>query len=137
MVAGLAIVAFGCTTGGGGTTTTTTASTTTTTSTTSTTINPACGSYTPTAVTSSDPSASPGDTITVSGSAPTDGIVIQISMTPVGAGTATGVITTATVAGGAYSAAVVIPNTVTVGQWNIVANATGCGGTATTLIDIV
>jgi hypothetical protein len=134
LVAGFALAAIGCT----GTTAphpTTTTSTTTTSSTTSTTINPACGSYTPSGVVVSDPTASAGDTITVSG-AGTDGTTVEILMTPVGPGTATGVLATAPVSASSFSTPVTIPNTVTPGTWNVVARAQGCTGEATASITI-
>ena len=134
LVAGVAVLTFGCTTGGGGTTTTTT--TTTTTSTTSTTISPACATYTPSGVVSSDPSASGGDTITVSGNG-TTGTTVEILMTPVGPGTATGVLASVPVSAGTWVTPVVIPNSITPGSWNIVARAQGCTGQATTLITII
>jgi hypothetical protein len=134
LVAGLAFLAFGCTTGGGGATTTTT-TTTTTTSTTSTTINPACATYVPTGVVVSDPSAAAGDTITVSGNGVNG--TIEVSLAPVGPGTATGVLATTTVSAGTWSTAVTIPNTVTAGSWNVVARAQGCSGEGTAAITIV
>ena len=135
LVIGFALAAIGCT-DTGGTPTTTTASTTTTSSTTSTTINPDCATYTPSGVVLSDPSASAGDTITVSGNG-ANNTTVEILMTPVGPGTATGVLATAPVSGGMWSTGVTIPNTVTPGTWNVVARAQGCTGEATAQITIV
>ena len=68
-----------------------TTTTTTTTSSTTTTIAPGCVGYTPTGIGVSDNLVSVGDSITVSGfgqTSPTIGV--EIKMTPIGAGTATG-----------------------------------------------
>lgn len=135
VVVGLSAFVVAC---GPGPTPTTTTTTTTTSSTTTTTIDPNCTDYTPGGVVLSDPSASAGDTITVSGTynGP-DGETIELSMVPTGPGTATGVITTTTTAAGAWSTALTIPNTVTPGTWDVVANVEGCTATASASITIV
>jgi hypothetical protein len=135
LVAGLALGAAGCVDPGGGGGATTTTSTTTS-STTSTTIDPACAAYTPSGVVLSDPSASPGGSITVWGNG-TDGTTIELLLSPVGPGTATGVLATTTPSAGSWLTVLNIPGDLAVGQWNVVARAQGCTGEATALIDIV
>ncbi|UDY36853.1 hypothetical protein [Dermatobacter hominis] len=136
MVAGLALVAAGCVDPGGGGGTTTTTSSTTTSSTTSTTIDPSCAAYTPSGVTLSDPQASPGGSITVWGNG-ADGTTIELLLSPVGPGTATGVLATTPVTAGMWNTVLNIPGDIAVGQWNVVARAQGCTGEATALLDIV
>jgi hypothetical protein len=134
LVVGVAMFAVACTTGGAtGTTTTTT--TTTTSSTTSTTINPACASYTPSGVVVDNPAPFPGDALTVSGNG-TDDTTIELKLVPVGPGSPTGVLATATVAGGTWSTGLTVPNGTAPGDYNVVANALGCSGTATALISV-
>jgi hypothetical protein len=133
LVLGVALLAVACTTGGATGTTTTT--TTTTSSTTSTTINPACGSYTPSGVVVDNPSPFPGETLTVSGVG-TDDTTIELKLVPVGPGTPTGVLATATVAGGTWATALTVPDDVAPGDYNVVANALGCTATATALISV-
>ena len=135
LVAGLALVAAGCVDPGGGGGTTTTTSSTTTSTTTSTTISPGCATYTPSGVTLSDPAASPGGSITVWGNG-TDGTTIELLLAPVGPGTPTGVLATASPSGGTWNTVLNIPGDLAVGQYNVVARAQGCTGEATALIDI-
>ena len=133
LVASFAAVLIACGPGPKPTTTTTT----TTTSSTTTTIDPACAGYTPSGIVLSDPSASPGDTITVTGFG-VAGSQIQLKMVPVGPGTATGVLATTTVnPGGAWSTALTIPNSVGLGSWKVTANSLGCTATTSALISIV
>ena len=115
----------------------TTTTTTTTTSSTTTTIDPACAGYTPSGIVLSDPSASVGDTITVTGfGAP--GSSIQVKMVPVGPGTTTAVLATTTVnPGGAWATPLTIPGTVGLGSWKVTANSVGCTATTSALIAIV
>jgi hypothetical protein len=112
-----------------------TTTTTTTTSSTTTTIAPGCVGYTPTGIGVSDNLVSVGDSITVSGfgqTSPTIGV--EIKMTPIGAGTATGVLATTLVApNGTWATAITIPS-VTPGSWKVVANAVGCTGTGSATI---
>jgi hypothetical protein len=113
-----------------------TTTTTTTTSTTTTTIAPGCVGYTPTGIGVSDNIVSAGDSITVTGF----GIAnsqIEIKLVPLGAGTATGVLATTTVApNGSWVTAVSIP-ALDLGNWKVEANAVGCTGTGSATIQVV
>ena len=62
---------------------------------------------------------------------------IEVKLVPLGAGTATGVLATTTVApNGSWVTAVTIP-TLTLGNWKVVANAVGCTGTGSATVQVV
>ena len=121
--------------------TTTTASTTTTSSTTTTTLPGCDGSYTPTGVVLSDSSASPGDTITVSGNGKAGtqiGLKLVKVPTPGFPSSTVNTGVTATVApNGTWATALLLPSTMTTGQWDVVATSVPCGTSASAQISIV
>ena len=136
-VAALATVAVACTGGGTTPTTTTTASTTTTSSTTTTTINPNCGLYTPSGVALSAATAAAGDTLTVTGNG-VDGTTVVLLLRKVSDFSVEDPGVTAAVGpGGAWSTSLTLPNTLALGEWDVVATAQGCGGEATARFEVV
>lgn len=123
--------------GPGPTPTTTTASTSSTSSTSSTTIDPNCGSYTPSGVGLSTFTASPGDSITVSGNG-TYPSTIVIKLRKVSDNTVVDPgVTTAVSNSGTWNTGLTLPLSLTTGQWNVVATAQGCTAEATAFINIV
>lgn len=140
-LAAFTMVLLAC--GPGPTPVTTTASTTTTTgvSTTTTTIAGCDPSYTPSGVTLSDSTASPGDAITVSGNAkPGKQVGLKLVKVPTpGFPSSTvnqGVVATANGAGN-WATVLTLPPTLSTGQWNVVATSVDCGGSASAVISIV
>lgn len=140
-LAAFALVLLAC--GPGPTPVTTTASTTTTSvSSTTTSTIPGCDpSYTPSGVTLSDSTASPGDSITVSGNAkPNKQVSLKLVKVPTpGFPSSTvnqGVVATANGSGN-WATVLTLPPTLSTGQWNVVATSVDCGGSSSAVISIV
>jgi hypothetical protein len=118
--------------------TTTTPSTTSssTTSSTSTTIDPGCVDYTPTSVGLTNPSVSPGDSVTASGTG-TPGTTVEITFrlspnTVVDPG-----VSAVVDQNGNYSVGLTVPLELTPGTWQVRANVAGCATFATTDVTVV
>lgn len=141
-LAAFAMVLLACGPGPAPETTTTASTTTTSTSSTTTSTIPGCDpSYTPAGVTLSDASASPGDSITVSGTAkPTKQVSLKLVKVPTpgfpSSTVNTGVVATANGAGN-WATVLALPATMSTGQWNVVATSVDCGGSASAVISIV
>jgi len=115
-----------------------TTTTTTTTSSTPTTIAPGCVGYTPSGIGVSDNLVSAGDSITVSGFGQYSTVIpVEIKMTPIGPGAATGVLATTLVQpNGTWATAITIP-TLTPGSWKVTANAVGCSGVGSATVQVL
>jgi len=132
VLAGASVACIDPGTGG----TTTTASTSSTVPGSSTTINPACDDYTPTAVELSEGDASPGDTITVSGTG-VEGTTVVLKLRQLSDGTVVDpAVSTVVGAGGTWSTSLTVP-ALTSGVWEVVASAQGCAGEVTALLQVV
>lgn len=115
---------------------TTTAPTSTTGSTSSTTIDDSCDDYTPSAVGLSTPTASAGDTITVSGNG-AEGTTVVITLRNVDDNTVEDPgVNTPVGPGGSWSTSVTLPDPMAAGDWTVIATAQGCTAEATALITI-